>query len=142
MAATTAQREGRDRGGGPMKGKARKAPPPTFRTTVRRQAEALGVPADAFERALILGQLVALLSQHPRMRHAVAFKGGAIMRLVDQSPRLSRDLIVLNCRGVVSRKSGYATPCQRRRRDELFWGLKGLSAVAPQVSVFLSDVGP
>ena len=92
MAATTAQREGRDRGGGPMKGKERRAPPPTFRTAVRRQAEALGVPADAFERALILGQLVALLSQHPRMRHAVAFKGGAIMRLVDQSPRLSRDL--------------------------------------------------
>lgn len=72
---------------------------PTFRTTIRRQAASLGVPADALERALILGQLAALLAWHPRMRDSVAFKGGAIMRLVDQSPRLSRDLDSAELRG-------------------------------------------
>ncbi len=77
----------------------RKPPGPTFRTEVRRQAVALGIPHDALERALILGQVAALLSEYPRMREAVAFKGGAMMRLVDQSPRLSRDLDSSELRG-------------------------------------------
>lgn len=93
--------EGRDCGSGSMKKREakRKPPAPTFRTEVRRQAEALGVPHDALERALILGQVAALLTEHPRMRVAVAFKGGAVMRLVDQSPRLSRDLDSSELRG-------------------------------------------
>ncbi len=97
--------EERDCGGGSMKRKAKGEPAaPTFRTEVRRQADALGVPHDALERALILGQVAALLTEHPRMRAAVAFKGGAIMRLVDQSPRLSRDLDGSELRGHLIRE--------------------------------------
>lgn len=100
MAIDSPNPEGRDRVGGTMRKKRKRKPTrPTFRTEVRRQAAALGVPNDALERALILGQLAALLTAHPRMSEAVAFKGGAMMRLVDQSPRLSRDLDSSELRG-------------------------------------------
>lgn len=48
-------------------------------------------PADE-DRAVILGQLAELLAAHPRIGRRIAFKGGAIMHLVDGSARLSRDL--------------------------------------------------
>lgn len=48
-------------------------------------------PADE-DRAVILGQLAELLAAHPGIGRRIAFKGGAIMHLVDGSARLSRDL--------------------------------------------------
>ncbi len=44
------------------------------------------------DRAIILGQLAELLAAHRRIGKLIAFKGGAIMHLVDGSARLSRDL--------------------------------------------------
>jgi hypothetical protein len=70
----------------------RKPPPINFRTTVRRAAEDANVPLDDWERAQILGQIAGLLAAHPKVGGKVAFKGGAVMHLIDGSPRLSRDL--------------------------------------------------
>ncbi len=63
-----------------------------LRTEIVRAAENASVPLDDFERALILGQIAGLLAAHPKVGGKVAFKGGAIMNLIDGSPRLSRDL--------------------------------------------------
>jgi Domain of unknown function (DUF1814). len=65
---------------------------PNLRREVVRAAETASVPLDDFERALILGQIAGLLAAHPKVGGRVAFKGGAIMNLIDGSPRLSRDL--------------------------------------------------
>ena len=79
--------------------------PPTFRKAVVEAAQQVNVPVDDFERATILGQLAALLTNHPRMRTGIAYKGGAIMRLVDNSPRLSRDLDGAAVSGTAIRRS-------------------------------------
>ncbi len=65
---------------------------PNLRTEVVRAADTATVPLDDFERALILGQIAGLLAAHPKVSGKLAFKGGAIMNLIDGSPRLSRDL--------------------------------------------------
>ena len=65
---------------------------PDFRTAVKRAAAEASVPVNDYERALVLGQVAELLAAHPGIGGRIAFKGGAIMRLVDDSPRLSKDL--------------------------------------------------
>lgn len=81
------------RSGRARPGQSRRAPSaPDLRKSFIRAAAVLGVPVEDAERALILGQIAGLLTAHPRIGRALAFKGGAIMRLVDRSPRLSRDL--------------------------------------------------
>ncbi len=65
---------------------------PNFRTGVRRAAEEANVAVNEYERALVLGQVAELLAAHPRVGGKIAFKGGAVMTLFDESPRLSRDL--------------------------------------------------
>jgi hypothetical protein len=64
----------------------------TLRTEVVRAAQEATVPVNDHDRAIILGQLAGLLAVHPKIGGKIAFKGGAIMHLVDGSPRLSRDL--------------------------------------------------
>ncbi len=101
----------------------KKSSRPTFRTEVRRQAEALGVPLDALERALILGQLAVLLADHPQMSGAVVFKGGAMMRLVDESPRLSRDLDSSELRGRPIREESVREALSTRAAKRVVLGL-------------------
>lgn len=77
---------------------------PTLRTGIRRAAEEAATDVNEYERALILGQIASLLAQHRKIAGRIAFKGGAIMTLVDGSPRLSKDLDgVLASGGPVSR---------------------------------------
>lgn len=64
---------------------------PDLRTDIRRAAEDAGVNVNDYERALILGQLAEILVADGRIP-GLAFKGGAIMSLIDGSPRLSGDL--------------------------------------------------
>lgn len=76
-----------------MSARSRKqAEAPNFRTGVRRAAEEANVAVNEYERALVLGQVAELLAAHPRIGGKIAFKGGAVMTLFDESPRLSRDL--------------------------------------------------
>ena len=63
-----------------------------FRTDVVRFADKAKVSVNEYERALVLGQVADLLAEHPRIGGRIAFKGGAVMTLFDDSPRLSRDL--------------------------------------------------
>lgn len=65
---------------------------PSQRELFRRAARELGVSASDYERADILAQIAELLMRHPAMGRNLAFKGGAVMTLVDASPRLSADL--------------------------------------------------
>ncbi len=65
---------------------------PSQRELFRRAAQQLGVSASDYERADILAQIAGLLMRHPAIGRMLAFKGGAIMTLVDGSPRLSADL--------------------------------------------------
>lgn len=99
----------------------RSLPAPNLRKSFIRAAAVLGVPVEDAERALILGQIAELLVAHPRIGRALAFKGGAIMRLVDRSPRLSRDL------------DGSAVAGQRIRRG---WIEEALSTTAARRVVF------
>lgn len=69
-----------------------KRPQLDLRRGVIRAADVASVGTNDYERAIILGQLAALLAAHPRIAGRIAFKGGAIMTLIDDSPRLSRDL--------------------------------------------------
>ncbi|MBI3521466.1 MAG: nucleotidyl transferase AbiEii/AbiGii toxin family protein [Chloroflexi bacterium] len=77
------------RGGRTSRGAAR---PPTQRELFRRAARDLGVSAADYERADILAQIAELLRRHTAIGRMLAFKGGAVMTLVDRSPRLSADL--------------------------------------------------
>lgn len=54
-----------------------------------KQAE---VPLDEWDRAQVLGQIAGLIAAHPKVGGMIAFKGGAIMHLIDKSPRFSKDL--------------------------------------------------
>lgn len=65
---------------------------PPQRDLFQRAARTLGVSASDYERADILAQIAELLVHHSAIGGMLAFKGGAIMTLVDGSPRLSADL--------------------------------------------------
>ena len=67
-------------------------PPPNLRRQVVRAAQQANVPLDEWDRAQVLGQIAGLIAAHPRVGGMIAFKGGAVMHLIDRSPRLSRDL--------------------------------------------------
>lgn len=69
--------------------------PFTRREQLVRAAETVDVPVEDADRALILGQVAAFLVADRRIGPDIAFQGGAIMRLVDTSPRLSKDLDAL-----------------------------------------------
>jgi predicted nucleotidyltransferase component of viral defense system len=75
-----------------VSGKKKTGDVPNFRTAVKRAAADASVPVNDYERALVLGQVAELLAAHSSIGGRIAFKGGAIMRLIDGSPRLSRDL--------------------------------------------------
>lgn len=84
----------------------RHAPAPSQRELFRRAAQQLGVSASDYERADILAQIAELLMCHPGIGQMLAFKGGAIMTLIDGSPRLSADLdaVVVTGRAVRDRQ--------------------------------------
>lgn len=69
-----------------------KAPPPNLRRQIVRAAQQAKVPLDEWDRAQVLGQIAGLIAAHPKVGGMIAFKGGAIMHLIDKSPRLSKDL--------------------------------------------------
>jgi hypothetical protein len=69
-----------------------KKTPLTMRQQVVQAAKDADVPIDDWDRAQVLGQLAGLLAAHPSIAGKIAFKGGAVMHLIDGSPRLSRDL--------------------------------------------------
>lgn len=58
----------------------------------KRAAAELKVSVSDLERATVLGQVAGLLIAHRAIGRRLAFKGGAVMHLVDNSPRLSGDL--------------------------------------------------
>ncbi len=72
----------------------RKSPvaPPNLRTTLIRAARTLGVEIDAYERAFLCAQIASAIHNDPRLGDRIAFKGGTVARLAEESPRLSRDL--------------------------------------------------
>ena len=72
---------------------------PTFRTELKRRAADLGVASEDLERALIIGQIAGLLIQYPGLKGKLAHKGAAVLRLVEKSERLSRDLDSAAIRG-------------------------------------------
>jgi Domain of unknown function (DUF1814). len=78
---------------------------PNLRRAVVQAAKDATVELEDYERAQVLGQVAALLAAHPKIRGEIAFKGGAIMHLVDGSPRLSRDLdgVMASARRVTER---------------------------------------
>jgi hypothetical protein len=63
------------------------------------------------------------LAAHPQIGGKIAFKGGAIMRLVEDSPRLSRDLDAVMVAGGRVRertvREALETPAARRLVKEL-----------------------
>lgn len=74
------------------RGSGGEATPSSQRDLFRRAAQELGVSAADYERADILAQIADLLTRHRAIGQVLAFKGGAIMTLIDGSPRLSADL--------------------------------------------------
>jgi hypothetical protein len=79
---------------------------PSRRELFRRAARQLGVSASDYERADILAQIAELLMRSAALGQMLAFKGGAIMTLIDDSPRLSADLdaVVVTGRAVRDRQ--------------------------------------
>jgi hypothetical protein len=59
----------------------------TGRQVVAQAALAAHVEPEDLDRAAILGQMAFFLTKHPRIGRRIAFKGGAVMRLLDGSPR-------------------------------------------------------
>lgn len=76
------------------------------RELFRRAAHELGISASDYERADILAQIAELLARAGALGETLAFKGGAIMTLIDESPRLSADLdaVVVTGRAVRDRQ--------------------------------------
>lgn len=72
---------------------------PTFRTELKRRASDLGVPSEDLDRALIIGQIAGLLIKDDALKGKLAHKGAAVLRLVEKSERLSRDLDSADIRG-------------------------------------------
>lgn len=64
----------------------------TVRDQLIRAAADVHINAEDMNRAKILGQIVYHLTQHPEIGTRVAYKGGAILNLIEGSPRFSRDL--------------------------------------------------
>lgn len=79
---------------------------PSQRQLFRRAAQRLGVSAADYERADILAQIAELLLRSAALGEVLAFKGGAIMTLIDGSPRLSADLdaVVVTGRAIRNRQ--------------------------------------
>ena len=69
-----------------------RTPAPNLRRQVVQAAKQAQVPLDEWDRAQVLGQIAGLIAAHPKVGGMIAFKGGAIMHLIDGSPRLSKDL--------------------------------------------------
>lgn len=69
-----------------------KQPGVTRRQAVKALADATGLPLNEVDRAIVLGQIAEFLAKSPKVGGRIVFKGGAIMTLVESSPRLSRDL--------------------------------------------------
>jgi hypothetical protein len=70
-----------------------RTPPPNLRQQVVLAARQANVPLDEWDRAQVLGRIAGLIAAHPKVRGMLAFKGGAIMHLVDRlqgSPRSAR----------------------------------------------------
>lgn len=76
-----------------------KLKPPTFRSELVRRAKDIGVSSEDLDRALIIGQLAGLLVRDPDLKGKLAHKGAAVLRLIDKSERLSRDLDSAEIRG-------------------------------------------
>lgn len=72
---------------------------PTFRTELKRRASDLGVPSEDLDRALVIGQIAGLLIKDDALKGKLAHKGAAVLRLVEKSQRLSRDLDSADIRG-------------------------------------------
>lgn len=90
----------------PTRSRAPHRAPPSQRELFRRAAQDLGVSASDYERADILAQVADLLIRAGALGQVLAFKGGAIMTLIDASPRLSADLdaVVVTGRAVRDRQ--------------------------------------
>lgn len=71
----------------------------TFRTELKRRAADLGLASEDLERALVIGQIAGLLVKDPGLKGKLAHKGAAVLRLVEKSERLSRDLDSADIRG-------------------------------------------
>jgi Nucleotidyl transferase AbiEii toxin, Type IV TA system len=69
-----------------------KRPSVTQRQAVKALADTSGIALDDVDRAIVLGQIAEFLAASSKVGGRVAFKGGAIMTLVESSARLSRDL--------------------------------------------------
>lgn len=82
-----------------MTSKTRKPAAPNFRTELKRRAAAVGVSTTALDRALIIGQVAALLVKDPALKGKIAHKGAAMLQLVEKSERLSADLDSAEIRG-------------------------------------------
>lgn len=84
----------------------------------KRAAAELKVGVSDLERATVLGQVAGLLIAHRAIGRRLAFKGGAIMYLVDGSPRLSGYLDgVVTTSGTVTLamiRAAFGTPEGRR----------------------------
>lgn len=84
----------------------------------KRAAADLNVSVTELERATVLGQVAGLLIANKDIGRRLAFKGGAVMNLVDGSPRLSGDLDgVVTTSGKVTLamiKAAFGTPEGRR----------------------------
>ncbi len=79
--------------------KPRKVAPTSFRAQVVQRANELGVKPEDLDRTLIIGQIAALRVKHPALKGKIAHKGAAMLRLVNASERLSRDLDSADIRG-------------------------------------------
>jgi hypothetical protein len=70
----------------------KRTPVPNLRQKAIQTAKQANVPLDDWDRAQVLGQIAGLLAFHPKIHGLIAFKGGAVMHLIDRSPRFSKDL--------------------------------------------------
>ena len=84
----------------------------TRRQVVAQAALSAHVDPEDLDRAAILGQMAFFLIQHPRIGQRIAFKGGAVMKLLDGSPRFSGDLDGVAVAG---------KPIQRKWIEEALW---------------------
>lgn len=74
------------------RGSPRPRPLQISRQEVVRAAAAEAIPTAEIDRAHVLAQVAELLLAHPKLERNLAYKGGAIMHLLDGSPRKSNDL--------------------------------------------------
>jgi predicted nucleotidyltransferase component of viral defense system len=84
----------------------------TQRQEVAQAALAAHVDPEELDGAAILAQMAFFLTQHPRIGQRIAFKGGAVMKLLDGSPRFSGDLDGVAIAG---------KPVERKWIEEALW---------------------